>query len=71
MILRMMGFKLALGAAGLAVAGAMATGAVIGAAGMAAACMARGRMRPPGARWPAEPAHDTDAGFAGDTPVEP
>ncbi len=70
MILRM-GCKLAMGAAGMAVAGAFVGGAVLGAAGFAAACVASGRFRPPGARWPAEPGHRTDAGLADGAPVEP
>lgn len=71
MILRMIGCKMALGAAGLAVAGAMTAGALLGAAGIGALAVASGRLRPPGARWPAEKEHRTDAGMAGDTPVEP
>ena len=71
MILRMVGCKLALGAAGVAFAGALAAGALLGAAGIGALAVASGRVRPPGARWPAEKEHATDAGFAGDVPVEP
>ncbi len=46
---------LAMGAAGLAVAGALMAGVAIGAAGAALACAAGGNIRAPGARWPAEP----------------
>jgi hypothetical protein len=62
---------MALGAAGLAVAGAVTTGVLLGAAGIGAMLVASGRVRPPGARWPAEKEHRTDAGMAGETPVEP
>ena len=46
---------LAMGTAGLAVAGALVAGVAIGAAGAALACAAGGKIRAPGARWPQEP----------------
>lgn len=70
MLLRL-GCKMAAGAAGLAVAGALAAGVAVGVAGAAVALAASARFRPPGARWPAEHEHNTDAGMAGDVPAEP
>lgn len=64
MIMRL-GCGLALGAAGLAVAGALVAGVAIGAAGAAMACAAGGKLRAPGARWPAEP---DSAGAEGTAP---
>ena len=65
MIMRM-GCKLALGAAGVAAAGAFAAGAALGAA------VVMGRLRSPGARWPAEGKGEAaDTNKAAETPAAP